>query len=195
MPGKLAIKQVKVSNETIEDAESFQIKSCLPNLLSIFRIIISPLLFLLIIFEELYLALVLFTIGIVTDVLDGRLARKLDICSRLGCFFDVFGDFSLIFSIIIALMFIEIYPLWVLIIVIFMLVQFLLTSKNEEPTYDPVGKHYGSFLFVMLGITLIEFNSFFIAFILSCFAGFTIISIASRIFIIYKIRNKENISH
>jgi phosphatidylglycerophosphate synthase len=195
IPGKLDIKQEKVSIETIQEVEGFRIKSYLPNLLSLFRIIISPLLFFLIIFEEFYIALELFSVGIVTDVLDGRLARTFNICSKLGCFFDVFGDFSLIISTVIALIFKEIYPLWVLILVIAMFMQFLLTFKNEEPIYDSVGKYYGSFLFCILGITFICIDSSLIIFILTCYAGFTIIAITSRISALYKIRNKGNLSN
>ncbi len=174
----------------LQDSKDFQLKNYLPNLLSLYRIITSLFLFILILIEQFYLALTFFILDILSDILDGNLARKLDVSSKLGCHLDIFGDFSCIFFTIVAFTIKEIYPLWVLIAVILLFVQFLITSKIDGPIYDPVGKYYGTFLFGMLVITLIDIEAHFTFHILTCFLIFTLISIASRILALYGIKKK-----
>ncbi|MFX0071120.1 MAG: CDP-alcohol phosphatidyltransferase family protein [Candidatus Hermodarchaeota archaeon] len=164
-----------------------KIKRQIPNLLSIFRVATSPLLFFFIWYDVFILAFFLCIIDIVSDVLDGYIARRFKICSKLGGILDILGDFSFIFLIIIALTIRGVFPPFVLIVVIVMFLQFLLTSKIKKPIYDPIGKYYGSFLFIILGITLIDFNAYLYNFVLISFIIFTLLSVSSRIyFLIYK---------
>ena len=111
-------------------SDSSGLNSQLPNILSFIRLLSAPILFILIMYNMFYLALIFFIIDMLSDVLDGYIARKLDACSKLGGFLDVIGDFSFIFLSLIALTIKEIYPFWVLVIVIIMLIQFLQT-KNQ----------------------------------------------------------------
>ena len=191
MVGKLVMKQEKVYTDKIQESRIYQLRLYLPNLLSIFRIISSPFLFFFIFIEDYILALILFTTDIVSDILDGHLARKFKINSRSGVFFDVIGDFLFIFSTINAFIITEIYPFWILFIIILMFSQFLLTSKIKEPIYDPIGKYYGTFLMGILWITLIDFIGYLITSIIISFIVFTIISIISRILALYSIKIKK----
>ena len=145
-------------------------------------------------YNTFFLAFFLCIIDIVTDVLDGYIARKFKICSKLGGILDVSGDFSFIFLIIIALTIRGVFPPFVLIVVIVMFLQFLITSKIKKPIYDPIGKYYGSFLFIILGITLIDFDAYLHNFILISFIIFTLLSVSSRIyFLIYKKSEIKNL--
>lgn len=155
--------------------------SHLPNVLSYSRLISAPILFLLTLFELYYISLIIFSLNMISDVLDGYIARKCDVCSKLGGFLDVIGDFSFIFSCLIALTINGIYPIWILLVVIFIFLQFLLTSRNNEVRYDPIGKYYGSFLMIILVITLIDAQAILLPFILIGFVSFTCLSISTRI--------------
>ena len=83
----------------------------LPNILSIIRIIIVPifLVFVLTSFCEfnLYIAFALFTIGAITDFLDGFIARKYNLVSTIGKFLDPIADKILFLSGLIAMIFIQ----------------------------------------------------------------------------------------
>lgn len=94
----------------------------LPNILSLFRIVISPVFFLLVISDKPYtvcIALPVFVIGGITDYLDGWLARKLKATSRFGKFFDPLADKFLTGAAFLAFVYLSILPLWMVLIVIF----------------------------------------------------------------------------
>lgn len=94
----------------------------LPNILSLFRIVISPVFFMLVISDRPYtvcLALPIFVVGGITDYLDGWLARKMKATSRFGKFFDPLADKFLIDAALLAFVYLSILPLWMVLIVIF----------------------------------------------------------------------------
>ncbi len=165
--------------------------SHIPNLLSVFRILTSPLLFFFIIFGSIGTTTALFIVDMVSDAMDGYIARKFGFCSILGSYLDIIGDFLSIFSILIGFTLIGIYPIWIIITVLVIFLQFLATSKYKELVYDPIGKYYGSFLFVILMISLIDVRGYLIVQIILFFIGFTTISVVSRIFALFNL-NKKN---
>ena len=55
----------------------------------------------------LYLALIVFAIAVISDALDGYLARKLNQISRIGSFFDPIADKTLLLSATITLTYID----------------------------------------------------------------------------------------
>ncbi len=94
----------------------------LPNILTIFRIVITPLIvWLLIGFDGLALhalALVLFIIASLTDLFDGILARKLKVVSEFGKFMDPLADKILVNSTFITLNILEVMPIWITAVII-----------------------------------------------------------------------------
>jgi CDP-diacylglycerol--glycerol-3-phosphate 3-phosphatidyltransferase/cardiolipin synthase len=96
----------------------------------------------------------LFLLAIATDLADGYLARRLGVSSNLGAYFDATADFFVIMSTFAAFAIIALYPAWLLIIIASMFTQFLVTSRFGKPVYDPIGRHYGTFLFAAIGLTL-----------------------------------------
>lgn len=89
----------------------------LPNILTIFRIVITPVIvWFLIGFDGLTLhmvAFVLFLIASLTDLFDGMLARKLQVVSEFGKFMDPLADKILVNSTFITLNILEIMPYWI----------------------------------------------------------------------------------
>jgi len=94
----------------------------LPNILTIFRIVITPLLvWLLIGFDGFTLhlvAVVLFLVASLTDLFDGMLARKLQVVSEFGKFMDPLADKILVNSTFITLNILDVMPIWITAVVI-----------------------------------------------------------------------------
>ena len=76
-------------------------KKYIPNALTTLRLLLVPLFIILIISNEEYsyhYALIVFIFASLTDVLDGKLARKFNVESRFGAFFDPLADKILILT-------------------------------------------------------------------------------------------------
>ncbi len=119
----------------------------LPNLISLFRILITPFFFTCLIYYDSgkeyyrYLALGLFTIGCLSDALDGFLARISESHTEFGRFLDPLADKLLLLSGFLGLLFVEELafrpPLWVtitivfrdLVIVIGLIIVFMMSGK------------------------------------------------------------------
>ncbi|MBS3999780.1 MAG: CDP-diacylglycerol--glycerol-3-phosphate 3-phosphatidyltransferase [Desulfobulbaceae bacterium] len=94
----------------------------LPNILSILRLIIAPLFYVCIISDNrqtAVLGVLLFIIGAVSDYLDGLLARKYHAISSFGKFLDPLADKVLTGFALIAFSSMNIFPLWMVLIVLF----------------------------------------------------------------------------
>lgn len=64
----------------------------LPNLLTLLRIILTPICIYLLFYNCYLLSLILFLLASITDFLDGYLARKYNSISKLGSFLDPIAD-------------------------------------------------------------------------------------------------------
>ena len=69
----------------------------IPNILTISRIVLATVFFILFIYNYYYLALACFCFASITDFLDGFLARKFNIVSKFGQLYDPLADKILIF--------------------------------------------------------------------------------------------------
>lgn len=89
-----------------------------PNILTVFRIFITPA-FVVVFFSENYvLALTLFVLAGITDGLDGFLARILDQRSKLGAMIDPLADKFLLLTTFICLGVQQWVPFWLIVVVI-----------------------------------------------------------------------------
>ncbi len=79
------------------------VKTTVPNVITALRFILIPFIFYFIMSKKFLPALVLFLIAMLSDKLDGYIARKLKQKSSTGAAFDAFTDTVLLFSVIIAL--------------------------------------------------------------------------------------------
>lgn len=172
----------------LKDYTSIEIKMNIPNSISIFRLACSFFLFFLLIFEADIIAFFLFFLCSLSDLVDGYIARKRNQCTSLGGLLDIIGDFGLIFTSILALVLKGIYPLWVLLLMLFMFLQFFLSSIFvRELIYDPLGKYYGAFLMIMLFLTFIDINNYLYYLIPITILTYTLFSLTTRVLYLYKI--------
>lgn len=106
----------------------------LPNILSLSRIVISPLFFLLVVSQDrtlICLALPLFIVGAITDYLDGWFARRMKAVTGFGKFFDPLADKFLTGAAFLAFVVLSIIPLWMVLVIIFR--DVLTTSMRFMP--------------------------------------------------------------
>ena len=97
-----------------------------PNLLTSSRILLVPV-FLFFLFSDLshgkLLALIIFMVATITDAYDGKIARKHNIVSKFGIFFDPLADKFLVLSAFYAFMFLPLLSttvkLWMIILISF----------------------------------------------------------------------------
>ncbi|GAB4129242.1 MAG: CDP-diacylglycerol--glycerol-3-phosphate 3-phosphatidyltransferase [Ignavibacteriales bacterium] len=103
----------------------------LPNQLTLLRIILTPVFYFLFISDEPFLeqiSIVVFLIAAITDWYDGWLARKFNYITNWGKFLDPLADKILTSAAFIALVHINILPLWMVLIIIFR--DFLITGMR-----------------------------------------------------------------
>ena len=127
----------------------------LPQILTGVRIPIAILMIVLIFINQFIISFILLLVACFTDIIDGIIARKLEVTSNFGAYFDVSVDFSLILIVFIGFVIKLVYPFWLIILICFMFFQFLVTSRSKEPVYDPVGKYLGTLHLIVIGSTLI----------------------------------------
>lgn len=125
-------------------------------------------------------AILIFLLAILTDVMDGYFARKFKISSPQGAYFDILADFILVVAAFASFIFSGIYPIWLLILIILVFIQFIVTSRFKVLVYDPIGKYYGSFMFLMILITQVSINSSYSFLLIYVIVFFTVISLISR---------------
>jgi phosphatidylglycerophosphate synthase len=150
------------------------------------RIIMAPIFFFTIINGFNIYSICIFIFAGASDIIDGLFARKYGLNSSKGAYFDTSADFIFILAGFSAFVAKGIYPNWVLIILVIMFMQFLLTSKSRIPVYDPVGKYYGSFLYLTILIGLIIKNPFLYFFLTILIVIFSLTSIISRVIFMKK---------
>jgi Phosphatidylglycerophosphate synthase len=91
--------------------------SSLPNALSILRIILTVPVVMTLLNHQYLFAIILFFIAGVTDALDGWIAKRFSFQTRLGSILDPMADKVLLVSSFLALFWIDLLPLWLLILV------------------------------------------------------------------------------
>ena len=93
--------------------------SQLPNLITIFRIALVPVLILLLKDQEYAMALVVFAVAGVSDGLDGFIAKRFHCETRLGSILDPLADKTLLVSSYVMLMLLNHLPFWLMLTVAF----------------------------------------------------------------------------
>ena len=168
----------------------------LPQVLSGIRIVLAISILHLIFLYQFIISFVLLLVACLSDIIDGKIARKLEVTSTFGAYFDVSTDFSLILIVFIGFVLLRVYPFWIIILICFMFFQFLFTSRSKEPVYDPVGKYIGTIHLIIIGTTLL-FMYFYPNWVpylimLIILVVFDTISLVTRYRSIYKISRNQN---
>lgn len=161
-------------------------KSNFPNFLTLNRIIIAPI-FLYTFLNNLYLVSILILIFAgLTDVMDGYIARKIGVTSDIGAYLDVASDFIFIFTCFLAYIIKGWYDPLILILIMIMFLLFIGTSSIKKPVYDPVGKYLGTYLMVMIFMSLLFPENLVRQILLILLVLFSLISVFSRLFLLHK---------
>jgi cardiolipin synthase len=90
----------------------------IPNLITLGRILLVPVVVWAIYSGAMWIAFVLFLAAGVSDAVDGFLAKRFDMASELGAYLDPLADKALIVSIYVTLGIKEVIPGWLVILVV-----------------------------------------------------------------------------
>jgi cardiolipin synthase len=90
----------------------------IPNLISIARLLLVPLIVWLIVAGQHGAAFLVFLVAGVSDAVDGFIARQFDLRSDLGTYLDPIADKALLVSIYVTLAYVEAIPPWLAILVV-----------------------------------------------------------------------------
>ena len=139
----------------------------LPNKLTILRVIMSPF-FVAALLDDgganqnmRYVAAALFIIASLTDMLDGKIARKYNLVTNFGKFMDPLADKLLVCSALICMIELRELPAWMVIIIIsreFIISGFRLVASDNGVVI--AASYWGKFktTFQMIGVVLLIFN-------------------------------------
>jgi phosphatidylglycerophosphate synthase len=127
----------------------------LVNSITLLRVFLSVWLFFLILQNSFFYAFIVYLFISFSDFLDGFMAKKLNVMTTFGSFFDTFVDFLFVFLSFLAFYLIGIYPLTLLFITSFMFIQYIVTFIFFKQKYDPVGRYYAIYLFAFVGISIV----------------------------------------
>lgn len=136
----------------------------LPNLLSIIRLFLSIPAFYYTYRGHGELAILIICFGLLTDFLDGYLARKYDLQTKFGLIIDPLSDKIFFLSVAVAMLLAGTMPLWFFIIaaardVAILLGGLVLKGRiKETPESNIFGKFYFASLLVMILLVLADFE-------------------------------------
>ena len=139
----------------------------LPNKLTTLRVIMIPFFVFFLLWQNgenrtfRMIALALFIIASLTDLLDGKIARKYNLVTNFGKFMDPLADKLLVCSALICLIELNALPAWMVIIIIsreFIISGFRLVAADNGVVI--AASYWGKFktTFQMIGVVLLIFN-------------------------------------
>ncbi|MBR4808440.1 MAG: CDP-diacylglycerol--glycerol-3-phosphate 3-phosphatidyltransferase [Lachnospiraceae bacterium] len=140
----------------------------LPNKLTILRVLLIPVFVVLLLADFWgkyfdYIALAVFIIASLTDMLDGMIARKYNLITNFGKFMDPLADKLLVCSAMICLLDLGRIPAWVVIVIIareFIISGFRLVASDKGVVIAAgyIGKVKTVFQMIMIMLMIIDFT-------------------------------------
>ncbi len=131
--------------------------------------------------------IIVFALCVLSDVLDGYLARRNALSSNQGARVDVIFDFLFIILSTLSLVLINLIPVWFLVVIALKLIEFFITSGSDGLKYEKFGT-FVALMFYAFPLVAILINSKNILLILSIII--TICAIASSTL---RIKNKSEL--
>lgn len=139
----------------------------LPNKLTILRVIMIPFfVFSLLVYDGTnqclrYVAAVIFVVASLTDLLDGKIARKYNLVTNFGKFMDPLADKLLVCSALICMVELNQLPAWMVIVIIsreFIISGFRLVASDKGVVI--AASYWGKWktTFQMIGVVLLILN-------------------------------------
>ncbi len=171
----------------------------LPNKLTVLRVIMVPFFVFFMLTDvggpaNKWIALILFCVASLTDMLDGKIARKYNLVTNFGKFMDPLADKLLVCSAMICMIEMEKLPAWIVIVIIareFIISGFRLVASDNGIVIAASywGKFKTVFQMAMIIVLIADFGGVFdvIAQVLIWIAlALTVISLID-----YVVKNKE----
>ena len=141
----------------------------LPNKLTVLRVLMVPF-FVLFMLTDLggvankWIALAIFVVASLTDLLDGKIARKYNLVTNFGKFMDPLADKLLVCSAMICLVDLKLLPAWIVIIIIareFIISGFRLIAAEHQIVIAASmwGKFKTTFQMAMIILLILNMNA------------------------------------
>jgi len=133
-----------------------------PNILTIIRFCLIPVIIVLLIQQNYILAFIVLTLSGITDILDGTIARKFNLITNFGKLMDPLADKATQVAILIVLVVQSVIPFWILLVVI--VKEFLMVSGASflyGKEFVVSSKWYGKLATVIFYVAIV--SSLFIA--------------------------------
>lgn len=141
-------------------------KENIPNILTIIRFILIPFIYISVLNENFFIALIIFTISAFTDILDGYIARKYNYITDIGKLIDPLADKLTLVSLLLSLSILKILDWWIFAIVfikelVLIISASVLYSKDDVVVYS---KWYGKlattifYLAIVSSLIINKFN-------------------------------------
>ena len=132
----------------------------LPNLLSLLRIVLTPLFIIFLFSDDRLFALIVFVIAAITDGYDGHLARKYNQITPQGKFLDPLADKFLVLSAFFSFAYIGIIDFWMVGIITFRDLfitglRVVISNKGFEFVTSKLSKYKTAFQLIIIILTLI----------------------------------------
>ena len=136
----------------------------LPNFLTAIRFLLVPVMTCFLVSKDFTLAIIIYILASITDVLDGYIARKYNMITKLGKILDPMADKLLQFSALVGLWVVNVIPFWITLI--FFLKEIfmglgaikLLKHKNVVVSSKWFGKMSTIFFFVAIVFSMLSEN-------------------------------------
>ena len=172
----------------------------LPNKLTILRVIMIPFFVFFLLFkpEEFTYRLIsdiIFVLASLTDLLDGKVARKYNLVTNFGKFMDPLADKLLVCSALICIVSLKLLPAWIAIIIIsreFIISGFRLVAADNGVVIAASmwGKFKTTFQMIMIIVLVLNFDNYYMHIF-----GIILIVVATALTIIslidYIVKNKD----
>ena len=144
----------------------------LPNKLTLFRVVLIPFFVVFMLVNvtgnaDKWIALIIFIIASLTDLLDGKIARKYNLITDFGKFMDPLADKLLVCSALICLVSLNKIPAWIVIIIIareFIISGFRLIAADNGRVIAASywGKFKTTFQMIMVILMIADISQLFI---------------------------------
>ncbi|MBP7348183.1 MAG: CDP-diacylglycerol--glycerol-3-phosphate 3-phosphatidyltransferase [Butyrivibrio sp.] len=173
----------------------------LPNKLTLFRVVLIPFFVVFMLVNvtgntDKWIALIIFIIASLTDLLDGKIARKYNLITDFGKFMDPLADKLLVCSALICLVSLDRIPAWIVIIIIareFIISGFRLIAADNGRVIAASywGKFKTTFQMIMVILMIADISQLFILTQIIMYAALilTVVSLVD-----YLVKNKDVMS-
>ena len=141
------------------------------NIITGVRALLAPIIFTQIVQSRVGLSIILYILALLSDVIDGYVARRTGSASTEGAFFDACSDFLLVLSGAMGCIALRLLDPWILGVIVLMFAQFIL-GFGTRIIFDPFGKAFGIFTLVIIPavlaapmiVSIVEFSVLFLGF-------------------------------